>query len=102
MASERTAAEIERDLARARQRLAENLSQLVSEIHPNLVVQRTIAEGKRQVNFRVEESKRKVRQSVALVKGYFKDESGWKASSLAVAGAVAAGLVVVVLVAKKK
>ena len=101
MADNRTPEVIEQDLIRARERLAENLSQLVTEIHPRAVLHRTIRESRRKVNQTVVDTKDKIMSSGRYVMRYFKDESGWKPASL-----IAAGVVVVAvlgtLVLKKK
>jgi len=103
MADERTVADIEHDLAVARQRLSENLAQLVTEVHPKAVVHRTVAEGKRQAREAWAQGKQKVQDTCALALRQFKDESGWKPERLAIAGgAVAVIVTVVVLVAAKK
>lgn len=102
MADKRTAEDIERDLERARQRLAENLSQLVTEIHPKAVVHRTVTASKRQARRVIEEGKQNVRDSFDRVKRVFKDESGWNMKSLAVAGVAAAALVAVAVLTRKK
>ena len=104
MPDERTIAEIERDLEQARQRLADNLSQLVTEVHPKAVVHRTIVDVKTTVRDTIEAGRRRVNEAYDLVKSQFKDESGWKLRNLAIAGtAVAAtATLVIVVVAKKK
>jgi len=101
MADKRSAEQIERDLEMTRQRLAENLSQLVTEIHPKAVVHRTIAETKRTVRQEIEDLKKTARESVAKAKRVFKDESGWKWKSIAIAGVATAALVTVIVVSKK-
>ena len=89
MADERTIAEIEHDLAQARQRLADNLSQLITQVHPKAVARRTVAEGKRQLRWTFDQ-----------VRHWLKDESGWK--PVAVIGSVVVVAGVIALVVKKK
>ena len=101
MADKRTPDQIEQDLEATRQRLAENLSQLVTEVHPKAVVHRTIEDSKRELQRGIRDAKALVRISVEKTKRVFKDDSGWKVKSLAVAGAVMAGIVTVAVVTRK-
>jgi len=101
MADKRTPDQIEQDLEATRQRLAENLSQLVTEVHPKAVVHRTIAEAKKELKQGVDDAKALVRTSADKAKRVFKDDSGWKVASLAVAGAVMAGIVTLAVVTRK-
>ncbi len=103
MVRERTAAEIEADLAMTRQRLADNLTQLVAEVHPRAIVHRSVEETKRQARQAVADGKDRVRQAVDRAKAQFKDDSGWRTDSLAIAGAaVVVAVVVIAVVARKK
>ena len=101
MADKRTADQIERDLEMTRQRLAENLSVLVTEIHPKIVVHRTIVESKNTLRQGIDEVRAMARESVGRAKRVFKDESGWNWKSVAVAGVVTAALVTAIIVSKK-
>jgi len=101
MADKRTPDQIERDLEMTRQHLAESLSQLVTEVHPKMVVHRTVEESKRTVRQGVEDAKRTVRESVVKAKRVFKDDSGWNWRNLAIAGAVTAVAVTLIVVSKK-
>ncbi|MDR2974232.1 MAG: DUF3618 domain-containing protein [Propionibacteriaceae bacterium] len=102
MADERSVADIERDLAATRQRLVENISQLVYETHPKAVTHRTVEEGKRRTRAAVAQGKAKLRQSIDWVKSQFHDESGWNVRNLAIAGAVVVTVVVLATAGKKK
>ncbi|MCL2736243.1 MAG: DUF3618 domain-containing protein [Propionibacteriaceae bacterium] len=102
MADARTPDQIERDLAEARQRLADNLSELITQVHPKVVVHRTVLEGKKQAREAVDEGKRIVHESVGHVKKYFKDESGWRIGSVAVAAGTAVAVVAILVLTKKK
>jgi len=101
MADKRTPEQIERDLEMTRQRLAENISQLVTEVHPKAVVHRTITESKKTVKDLVEDAKRTARESADKVKRVFKDDSGWNWRNVGIA-AGAAAVLVTVIIAKKK
>jgi len=101
MADKRTPEQIERDLEMTRQRLAENISQLVTEIHPKVVVHRTIAESKRTVKELVEDAKRTARESADKMKRVFKDDGGWNWRNVGIAAAATAVLVTVVVASKK-
>ena len=100
MADKRTPEQIERDLELTRQRLAENISQLVTEIHPKAVVHRTIAESKKTVKELVEDAKRTTCASAEKVKRVFKDDSGWNWKNVGIAMGAAAVLVTVIVVKK--
>ncbi len=102
MADQRSVEAIERDLAEARQRLSDNLAQLVSEIHPKVVTRRTVAEGKHQAQQLVASGKEKAQESLDWVKARFKDESGWNPRSIAIAGTVAVAVVALIVVTAKK
>ncbi|MDR0488340.1 MAG: DUF3618 domain-containing protein [Propionibacteriaceae bacterium] len=100
MALERTAEAIERDLADARQRLAENISQLITEVHPRAVTHRAIQENKRKVKQGIDKGKEKLKDTGHLVMSFFKDDSGWKPVPVAAAGVAVAVLAVIVLAKK--
>ena len=89
MADERTVADIERDLAQARQRLTDNLSQLVTAVHPKAVAHRSIMGARR-----------KLLGSLTQISSRLRDEVGWKQVSVVVGAAVV--VVVVVVIIKKK
>jgi len=97
----RTVDQIERDLETTRQRLAENLSLLVTEIHPKIVVHRTVEESKKTLRQGIADVKAQARESADRAKRVFKDDSGWKWKSVAIAGIVTAALVTVIVVSKK-
>jgi len=101
MADERSAVEIERDLAQARARLAANLTQLVTEVHPKAVVHRSVVNTKQQAHHAIDRGKKRLEDSYTQVKRYFKDEAGWNLKNLAIAAGVTV-LVVTVVVARKK
>ncbi|MCL2482129.1 MAG: DUF3618 domain-containing protein [Propionibacteriaceae bacterium] len=102
MADERTPDDIERDLALVRQRLADNISELITQVHPRVVVHRTVEETKKQANQLLEDGIRRVRKTYGQVTRIFKDEAGWKVPSVAIAGATTVVLVAVIVLAKKK
>lgn len=101
MADERSAADIERELAQARARLAANLTQLVTEVHPKAVIHRSVADVKHSASVTVENARTRIDQSCAELMSHFKDESGWKWKNIIIASAATA-LVVTVIIAKKK
>jgi len=101
MADKRTVDQIEQDLEATRQRLAENLSQLVTEVHPKAVVHRTIEDSKRELQRGIRDAKALVRVSAERAKRVFKDDSGWKWKSVAAAGAVTAVCVTLAVLTKK-
>jgi len=102
MAQRRTVEQIEADLEQSRQRLAANLSQLVTEVHPRAVVHRTIQESKRQMFQAVNDGKERVTRSAKQLASRFKDEAGWKPSALAAAGVVAVVVVTLMVMNKKQ
>ncbi|MCL2470458.1 MAG: DUF3618 domain-containing protein [Propionibacteriaceae bacterium] len=102
MADERTPDDIERDLALVRQRLADNISELITEVHPRVVVHRTVEETKRQANQLLEDGIRRVRKTYGQVKRIFKDEAGWRVTPVAIAGAATVVFVAAIVLAKKK
>ncbi len=102
MAVERTVTQIEADLAAARQRLAENLTQLVAEIHPRAIVHRSLEEGKTQARQTLVDAQAKARQSLTTVKGFFFDDKGWKPDSWAIASGAVVLAVVVIAATRRK
>jgi len=101
MADKRTAEEIEHDLEVTRARLTQNISQLVTEVHPKAVVHRSVIEAKKTISHEVDNGKKLVRDTVEKAKKVFRDDSGWKWKHIAIAGA-AVLLVTVAIAAKKK
>jgi predicted transcriptional regulator len=70
--------DIQRELAEARQRLADNIGSLINEVHPKAVVHRTI-----------DDAKATVQEQFKRLKSEIKDESGWRTDRIiAVAGSV--------------
>ena len=102
MADQRTVAEIERDLAGARQRLADNLARLVGEVHPRAVTHRAVADVKQRAVRAADTGVTQVRRTYDLVSKQFKDDAGWNTRTLAITGACVAGLVVVIAVIAAK
>ena len=115
MADQRTVADIERDLAATRARLADNLAHLVVEVHPKAVVHRSVVEGKRQVRAAADRGKRHLREALetgkdtarrtysAVIAEFRTPEDRWDARRIAIAGGVVAVVVtVVVLVSHAK
>lgn len=100
MAHDRTVEAIERDLAESRQRLAENISQLITEVHPRAIAHRTLQENKRKLRQSIEQGKAVLKDSGRRALSLFRDESGWKPVPVATAGVVVAVLAIMV-VAKK-
>ena len=95
MAEGRSVEAIEKDLAQARQRLTENLSHLVSEIHPRVVTHRTISESKRKARQTIDDGKDMVKRRSRTLLRVFKDETGWKLVPLAVASVALIGVIAV-------
>ena len=91
MADTRTAAEIERDLAATRARLAESIAELITEVHPKAVAHRTVVSAKKRG-----------RRAVAGAKSAFKDDAGWNVRNLAIAGVALAGIIVLIVVSHQK
>ncbi|MDR2929689.1 MAG: DUF3618 domain-containing protein [Propionibacteriaceae bacterium] len=102
MADDRTVAQIEQELAQTRQRLTQNLSDLISEAHPKAVAARTVAEGKQRAKAAVDEGAARVRSSWNWLRHQFRDESGWNTKTIAIAAAAVTVVVVVVSVGVKK
>jgi len=110
----RTTAEIEAELAVARDRLSSNIAALVGEVHPKLVVHRTIEDGKQDVKRGLVDTKQSAIDALAAAKSWlsdnaelllaeakarFTDENGVRWDRVAAAGAAilaAGGLVAVV------
>ncbi|MDR1265614.1 MAG: DUF3618 domain-containing protein [Propionibacteriaceae bacterium] len=97
-ATGRGADEIERDLAAARQRLADNIGSLIGEVHPKAVVHRTIDEAKESARQTAHDVKAKAKEGFERLKAEVKDEDGWRVDRLAAAGGVIGLLALVGLV----
>lgn len=91
MADERTIADIESDLTQARQRLVQNLSSLVTQVHPKAVTHRKIKAVRAQAH-----------QSLVKIQSAFKDETGWKPVPIAIGVAATAIVLSVILATTKK
>ncbi|MCL1922694.1 MAG: DUF3618 domain-containing protein [Propionibacteriaceae bacterium] len=100
MADKRSVETIEQDLALARQRLSENLSRLVSEVHPRAVRHRMVTEHTRRVRRGIEDVQTRAKDTGRFMLSFFKDESGWK--PVPVAAAVVVGAVVTYALTRKK
>ncbi|MDR0959376.1 MAG: DUF3618 domain-containing protein [Propionibacteriaceae bacterium] len=86
--AERTIGDIERELADARSRLAENVSSLINEVHPKAVVHRSVEDAKDMAKTKFDD-----------LKAQFRDEDGWRVDRLAaLGGAVVGGITVVATV----
>lgn len=85
----RSATEIQADLAAARSRMSSNVEGLVTEVHPKAVKQRAVDDAKDLLNREVENAKYQV-----------KDENGWRTDRLTVAGAVAGAVTAFVVVVR--
>lgn len=85
----RTAAQIRADIAAARARVSANVSNLVTEVHPTAVKERTINDAKffAQTEFEA-------------VKSTVKDERGWRMDRLLMLGAAVVGTVAVLVAAR--
>lgn len=82
-----TPEDIERELAAARARLADNVASLFSEVHPKAVVHR-----------QVEEAKTFAKEQAHTFTSQFKDDSGWRVNRLVAVGGAVVGVVVFGLV----
>jgi hypothetical protein len=98
MDAKRSVETIERDLAASRVRLSENLSRLVTEVHPRAVSHRAVQEHKRRVRRGIEDVQTKAKDTGRFVVSIFRDESGWKPGPVGIAVVVSA----VVLIASRK
>ena len=101
MAYERTAAEIEQEIDRARQRLSNSLASLVSEVHPRAVARRSLTTAKTEASRLAEDGKAALRQSLVSLKRCYLGQEGVKAQVIAAAGTLAAVAVVVLMLKKK-
>ncbi|MDR0416233.1 MAG: DUF3618 domain-containing protein [Propionibacteriaceae bacterium] len=100
--SDRTIADIERDLAATRARLADNISSIIGELHPRAVAHRAVADAKSlargqaetwagQLRDGGERLRGKAQSGSARLEAVFRDSSGWRVERLVLAaGAVLA------------
>ncbi|MDR1808420.1 MAG: DUF3618 domain-containing protein [Propionibacteriaceae bacterium] len=87
--AERRVDDIQRDLAEARQRLADNIGSLINEVHPKAVMHRTIDDAKATAQETLDDVKGFAHEGFERIKGELKDENGWRTDRLiAVAGGV--------------
>lgn len=84
-----TRAEIEGDIAAARERLAGNIAELINQVHPRSVVHNTIADARQLVAGEFQQ-----------VKEQLVDADGVRVGRVALLGAAAGGLVAFVLVVR--
>jgi hypothetical protein len=77
-----TRAEIEAEIAAARERLAANIADLINQVHPRAVVHNTVADARQFVSGGFQQ-----------VKDQLVDENGVRLSRVALAVAAAAGAV---------
>lgn len=80
VADTRSRAEIEADLAAARERLAQNLAALIGEVHPKAVARHT-----------VEDARQFVDSGFQQLKDQFVDERGLRVRRVALVAAAVAG-----------
>jgi len=73
----RTQAEIEAELAAARDRLSANVAALVGEVHPRLVAHRTIEVSKQDVKRGLVDAKQSVVDGAAAAKSWLTDTAEW-------------------------
>ena len=73
----RTQAEIEQDLAAARERLTSHIADLVNEVHPRAVMHRTVDEGKQQVRQTVADGKQRLTDTVSAAKSWLVDTTAY-------------------------
>lgn len=78
----RTAAQIRADIAARRARVSANLSNLVTEVHPTAVKERTINDAKSFAQTEFDAAKSQV-----------KDDRGWRVDRLLMLGAAVVGTV---------
>ncbi|HAM45249.1 MAG TPA: hypothetical protein DCM67_09570 [Propionibacteriaceae bacterium] len=82
-----TKADIEAEIAAARERLAGNLADLIDQVHPRAIVHNTVADARRFVA-----------EEVRQVADQFVDEDGTRTSRVVLAAAAVAGAVGFVLI----
>ncbi|MDR0784097.1 MAG: DUF3618 domain-containing protein [Propionibacteriaceae bacterium] len=101
MAQHRTPEEIELGIAQARQRLADNLASLVTQVHPRVVTRRTVVGLKAEADDLLADSKRQLRAKLGWLKGCYLGAEGPRTQAIAIGSTVVAIAVVVALAAKK-
>ena len=82
-----TRAEIEGDIAAARERLAGNIAELINQVHPRSVVHNTIADARQLVAGEIQQ-----------VKDQLVDADGVRIERVALLGAAAGGVIAFALV----
>ncbi|HML50351.1 MAG TPA: DUF3618 domain-containing protein [Propionicimonas sp.] len=82
-------ADIEAEIAAARERLAGNLADLIDQVHPRAIVHNTVADARRFVA-----------EEVRQVADQFVDEDGTRTSRVVLAAAAVAGAVGFVLIVR--
>ncbi|MDR2896186.1 MAG: DUF3618 domain-containing protein [Propionibacteriaceae bacterium] len=103
MSDTRTIAQIEQDLADRRRRLAEDLAQLVGEVHPSAVKARAISAAKSGWRDALADAKAQAKHGLAWVKDQFVDEQGRiNRRNLAIAAASVAGFVTLMIVSHRR
>jgi Ribonuclease G/E len=80
--AERRVEDIQRDLAEARQRLAENIGSLINEVHPKAVVHRTIDDAKTTARETLNDAKGFAQEGFDRIKAELIDENGWRTDRL--------------------
>jgi hypothetical protein len=85
----RTRAEIEAEIAAARERLATNISDLINQVHPRAIVRNTAADAKQFVGGEFRQ-----------LKDQLVDEDGVRVERVALALAAVAGVVTFVVVVR--
>lgn len=83
-APKRSKAQIEQELAAARARLSGNVQELIGEVHPKAVTQRTVADAKAFASQEVDKAKAQVKDPVT---------GEWRQDRLVAIGGAVAGLV---------
>ncbi|RCK69089.1 DUF3618 domain-containing protein [Desertihabitans brevis] len=77
-------------VAAARARVAEDVRELVDDVHPKRVVQRSVDEAKAQARAELDQAA-----------SHVKDEHGWRWDRIALIGGAVAGVVTFVLVLRR-
>ncbi|MDR1712454.1 MAG: DUF3618 domain-containing protein [Propionibacteriaceae bacterium] len=105
MGKQRTTAEIEAEIAAARERLASNVESLVNQVHPKAVAQRGLRQARDFVDDKVDVLKQKaapLQAKVAPLKSEVVAADGsWRTDRVAmIAGGVAAVIILIGLLRK--
>jgi hypothetical protein len=82
-------AEIEAEIAAARERLAADIAELISQVHPRAIVHNTVADARKFVS-----------GEFGQVKDQFVDDDGVRVERVALAVAAVAGVVTFVMVVR--